>query len=117
LLEGKPVAYITARAEGDVLIGELMGFDPKYAACNPGFAALSLMIQSLFQDRFRRLEFGPGDYAYKSQLSTGAYEASDVFLFRPTLRNRLWVLAHSRFRSSQKKIIKGVKRLLMGKSR
>lgn len=107
---GQPIAFNSAYAVGDILIGDLMGYDPAFATSNPGFAAMNLMLRSVFEDRFRRLEFGLGDFDYKRELATGSYVASDVFFFRPSLRNWAWVIAHRAFHGSQRaasRLVKG----------
>jgi CelD/BcsL family acetyltransferase involved in cellulose biosynthesis len=108
-----PVAFNFCRATGDVLNGELMGFDPAYRKYRPGGVLLYLMLERLFSgDRFRRFDFGQGDgHQYKEYYSTGSYPCVDVYYFRRRLAEFALLGSHAAFSATRTLIGRSLARL------
>lgn len=96
-IQGRPTAFCSCFALDDVLHGNLIGYDPDFRQLSPGFALLHLLLESLFEDRFRTFDLGPDGFDYKVALSTGTYDRLDVFYLPTTVRNVIWTLAHRSF--------------------
>src|SRR6185437_4082487 len=93
VLKGTPVAYSYALAMGDVLVGARMGYAPAFAALSPGTVLMRLLLESFWTDRFARLDFGAGAFAYKADWATGGYPAAEIVCLRPSVRGVALVLA------------------------
>lgn len=92
---GTPIAYLFCRARGTDLLIENVGFDPSFAAYAPGMVLNYLILCRLFAgDRFRRLDFGPGEYPYKARLATGSIEAAEIYCFPWSFRSAALVALH-----------------------
>lgn len=93
---GRPIAYLLCRARGTDLAVEKAGFDSSVAAYAPGTVLYYFMIARLMSaDRFRRLDFGPGEYSYKAHLATGSIDVAEIYYFPYTLRNAALVVLHT----------------------
>lgn len=89
-LDGAPIAYLYAPAEGDVLIYAHLGYDPAFADLSPGTVLQAEAMRTLFAEgRFRWFDFTEGEGQHKRLFGTGAVECVDLLLVRPTLANRL----------------------------
>lgn len=87
-LDGRPVSYLYAPADGDTLIYAHLGYDPDFADLSPGTVLQLAALRELMADRrFRFLDFTEGEGQHKRQFETGAVECVDLLLLRPTLPN------------------------------
>lgn len=87
-LEGRPISYLYAPAEGDTLIYAYLGYDPAYADLSPGTVLqLEAMRELMAERRFRWFDFTEGDGQHKRQFATGSVDCVDLLLLRPTLGN------------------------------
>ncbi len=88
-LDGRPISYLYAPAEGDILLYAYLGYDPDFADLSPGTVLqLEAMRQLMTERRFRMFDFTEGDGQHKRQFATGAVDCVDLLLLRPTFRNR-----------------------------
>ena len=95
---GRPAAFVIGYQYQDVLQFEQTGFAPEFSAYSPGTVLFYLMMQDLY--RHRRPSFvnhGTGVTPHKRLFSNRASLDTRVFLFRPTLRNRIRCLSHGLF--------------------
>ena len=90
LLEGRPIAYLYAPAQGATLIYAHLGYDPDFADLSPGTVLqLEAMRQLMAERAFRLFDFTEGDGQHKRQFATGAIDCVDLLLVRPTAGNLL----------------------------
>ena len=88
-LDGAPVSYLYAPAEGDVLMYEHLGYDPAAADWSPGIVLQCAAMRQLFEERrFRLFDFTEGDGRHKALFATGDVPCADLLLLRPTTANR-----------------------------
>jgi len=93
-LDGAPVSYLYAPAEGDALIYSHLGYDPAAAALSPGTVLqLEAMRQLMAEGRFALFDFTEGEGQHKLQFGTGGVECVDLLLLRQGAGNRLTGLA------------------------
>jgi CelD/BcsL family acetyltransferase involved in cellulose biosynthesis len=93
---GEAVAYQYCPAEGDVLLYERVGYDPQFRSLGPGTVLMLLVIERLFVSaRFKRFDFGTGEFEYKELFGTGYTQCADIYFFRRTFSNLALVAAHS----------------------
>jgi CelD/BcsL family acetyltransferase involved in cellulose biosynthesis len=87
-LDGRPISYLYAPAEGATLIYAYLGYDPAFAEHSPG-AVLQLEAQRqlMGERKFRLFDFTEGEGQHKRQFASGDLECLDLLLLRPTLRN------------------------------
>ena len=89
-LEGEPIAYLYAPADGDTLIYAHLGYDPAHAPHSPGTVLqLEAMRMLMEEGRFARFDFTEGDGQHKRQFGTGSVECADLLLLRKSLANDL----------------------------
>jgi CelD/BcsL family acetyltransferase involved in cellulose biosynthesis len=89
-VDGAPVSYLYAPAEGDTLIYAYLGYDPAYAEFSPGTVLqLEAMRDLMEEGRFRLFDFTEGEGQHKRQFGTGALECVDLLLLRPSVANSL----------------------------
>jgi CelD/BcsL family acetyltransferase involved in cellulose biosynthesis len=89
-LDGRPIAYLYAPAEGGTLLYAHLGYDPDHADLSPGTVLqLEAMRQLMEERRFRLFDFTEGDGQHKRLFATDAIECVDLLLVRPTARNLL----------------------------
>ena len=87
-VEGRPISYLHAPAEGDTLIYAHLGYDPEFADFSPGTVLqLDAVRQLMEEGRFRFFDFTEGEGQHKSRFATGAVECIDLLLLRPTIGN------------------------------
>ena len=89
-VDGRPISYLYAPAEGDTLIYAYLGYDPDFADFSPGTVLqLEAMRQLMEEGRFRLFDFTEGEGQHKRQFATGGVDCVDLLLVRPTLANLL----------------------------
>jgi CelD/BcsL family acetyltransferase involved in cellulose biosynthesis len=94
-LKQRPIAYNYCYAIDDVLVSSKIGYDPEFAQLSPGVVLFHLILEKLFgRDRFRRFDFGRGEFAYKEHYATAQERCIDVFYFPRTAGNLAFIAAH-----------------------
>ena len=89
-LDGAPIAYLWAPAEGSTLIYAHLGHDPDFAEFSPGTVLqFEAMRQLMAEKAFRLFDFTEGEGQHKSLFATGGLDCVDLLLLRPTLGNVL----------------------------
>ncbi len=89
-LEGEPISYLYAPAQGSTLIYAHLGYDPAHAALSPGTVLqFEAMRQLMEEGRFTLFDFTEGEGQHKQQFGTGSVDCVDLLLVRPTLGNLL----------------------------
>jgi CelD/BcsL family acetyltransferase involved in cellulose biosynthesis len=89
-LEGAPIAYLWAPAQGLTLIYAHLGYDPAFADFSPGTVLqLEAMRQLMSEGRFRLFDFTEGEGQHKSLFATGGIDCVDLLLVRPSPANLL----------------------------
>ncbi len=89
-LDGAPIAYLWAPAEGTTLIYAHLGHDPDFAEYSPGIVLqLEAMRQLMAEKAFRLFDFTEGEGQHKSLFATGGVDCLDLLLLRPTAGNLL----------------------------
>ena len=87
-VDGRPISYLYAPAEGDTLIYAYLGYDPNHAEYSPGTVLqLEAMRQLMAEGRFRLFDFTEGEGQHKRQFATGGIDCVDLLLVRPTAAN------------------------------
>ncbi|MDP9413363.1 MAG: GNAT family N-acetyltransferase [Pseudomonadota bacterium] len=87
-LDGAPISYLYAPADGDTLIYHSLGYDPEHAGFSPGAVLQFEAMRQLFEEgRFRLFDFTNGEGQHKTQFATGSIDCLDLLLLRPTLSN------------------------------
>ena len=95
-LDGRPVSYLYAPAEGATLIYAHLGYDPEVAHLSPGTVLQCEAMRQLMEEgRFRLFDFTEGEGQHKRLFSTGEVECVDLLLLKPTAANLFagWSLA------------------------
>jgi CelD/BcsL family acetyltransferase involved in cellulose biosynthesis len=89
-LEGAPVSYLYAPADGDTLIYAHLGYDPDFADLSPGTVLqLEAMRELMAEGRFAWFDFTEGEGQHKRLFGTGSADCVDLLLLRRTLPNLL----------------------------
>lgn len=87
-LDGRPVSYLHAPAEGETLVYAHLGYDPDFADLSPGTVLQFEAMRQLMQEaRFRLFDFTEGEGQHKRQFGTHDIDCLDLLLLRPTLAN------------------------------
>jgi hypothetical protein len=95
-LEGRPIAYLYAPADGPTLIYAHLGYDPDFSDLSPGSVLQFEAMRELMEEgRFRLFDFTEGEGQHKRLFSTGGVECVDLLLLEPTPANLLagWSLS------------------------
>lgn len=89
-VDGRPISYLYAPAEGPTLIYLYLGYDPDFADLSPGTVLqFEAMRQLMEEGRFRLFDFTEGEGQHKRLFSTGEVACVDLLLVRPTIANLL----------------------------
>jgi CelD/BcsL family acetyltransferase involved in cellulose biosynthesis len=89
-LDGAPIAYLYAPAEGATLIYAHLGHDPDFAEFSPGTVLqLEAMRQLMAEKSFALFDFTEGEGQHKRLFATGGVDCVDLLLLRPTAGNLL----------------------------
>lgn len=82
-VDGEPVAYLWAPAEGLTLIYAYLGYDPDFAEHSPGTVLqLEAMRQLMDEGKFRLFDFTEGEGQHKRLFATGGVDCVDLLLMR-----------------------------------
>ena len=80
---GEPIAFSYLVGDGEVLLCEMLGYDPKFAEWSPGNVLQFYVLQHLFaSNEYSTFDFGEGDSQFKSTFATDSIPCADVFYFR-----------------------------------
>ena len=89
------VAFAWCRALGGRLVYDTIGYASEAAAHSPGNVLLYHLLADLFAlGRYRLLDFGPGEAAYKSLFATRRDTAVELLFLRDGLANRWRLRLH-----------------------
>ncbi|MEQ9662868.1 MAG: GNAT family N-acetyltransferase [Parasphingopyxis sp.] len=111
-VDGEPVSYLYAPADGDTLIYAYLGYDPAFAKYSPGAVLqIEAMRQVIEEGRFRRFDFTEGDGQHKRQFATGSVDCVDLLLLKPTFGHRALIASLKGFDGSMALAKRGVKAL------
>lgn len=89
-LDGAPIAYLYAPADGPTLIYAYLGYDPDHASWSPGTVLqFEAMRQLIDEGRFRFFDFTEGEGQHKLLFGTDVIDCVDLLLVRRTARNLL----------------------------
>ena len=87
-LDGRPISYLYAPADGATLSYAHLGYDPAFADLSPGTVLqFEAMRQLIGEGRFGLFDFTEGEGQHKQLFSTGSVECVDLLLLRPTIAN------------------------------
>ena len=87
-LDGAPIAYLHAPAEGDALVYAHLGYDPEHADLSPGTVLqLEAMRMLMEERRYRLFDFTEGEGQHKKLFATGGIDCVDLLMLRPTFAN------------------------------
>jgi len=88
-LREEPIAYWLCSTYRDTILIRTAGYDPRHSELRVGLFLLMRVIEDAIADpALHRLDFGPGDAAYKQQFSSESRQERNVVVFAPTLRGR-----------------------------
>lgn len=94
--KGKPIAYVHCPIVRGIAIYAYVGFDPHYSSASPGTVLQWLILQDMFpDDHIQWFDYTEGEGPHKEFFSTHNWLCADIWLFEPTLANRLRVFAHA----------------------
>jgi hypothetical protein len=89
------VAFILCLVRGREIQHAHIGYDPACANLSPGNVLTYFAWQSLFaEQRYALMEFGQGEGEHKTFYGTGSVLCGEVYLFRRTAGNTLFILLH-----------------------
>jgi CelD/BcsL family acetyltransferase involved in cellulose biosynthesis len=92
---GKSIAFAWCRLEGERLVYDVVGYLPEHSDLSPGTVLLYQIVQDAFElEGCKLLDFGPGHAQYKSMFATRKEEFIDLYLLRPSIKNRMMLGAH-----------------------
>lgn len=87
-LQGRPISYLYAPAEGDTLLYLYLGYDPDFAGLSPGTVLQLEAMRGLMEEgRFALFDFTEGESRHKEMFATGSVDCIDLLLVRPTVPN------------------------------
>jgi CelD/BcsL family acetyltransferase involved in cellulose biosynthesis len=87
-LDGRPISYLYAPAEGLTLIYAHLGYDPDHSELSPGTVLQMEALRMLMEEqRFERFDFTEGEGQHKRQFATGSLECVDLLLLRRNASN------------------------------
>lgn len=87
-MEGAPIAYLYAPAEGGALLYAHLGYDPDHADLSPGTVLqLEAMRQLMTERDFALFDFTEGEGRHKTSFATGGIDCVDLLLVRPSAMN------------------------------
>jgi hypothetical protein len=92
--KAKPVAFAYCVGDADGLYYSYVGYDPDFAKWSPGNVLLLRILERLFDDRFRWLDFGESEDPYKVFFANRRVPCARVYYFRPALRWKVAILLH-----------------------
>ncbi len=85
-LDGEPIGAQLFTGAGRVSSFHNSGWDPRHSRLKPGLVGMLHAVEQAFSEGFERLDFGPGDYAYKLRFSSGDEPVLRTTFFLPSAR-------------------------------
>jgi CelD/BcsL family acetyltransferase involved in cellulose biosynthesis len=99
--DGKPVSYLYLPITQDVLVYAFLGYHPDYMQQSVGTILQMEALKRLFaEERYRYFDFTEGEGSHKALFGTDHIRAATLLVLRPTLTNRLILVAHSGFNAT-----------------
>ncbi len=96
----RPCAFWIGLQDNDVLQLEQTAFSSDFASHSPGTVLNYMLMEDVYRHRRPRfLNFGTGVTLYKRLFCNRTSSDAAIYLFRPTLRNRLRAASHGMFYS------------------
>jgi hypothetical protein len=90
-LDDRPVSYLYAPVNRDIVVYAFLGYDQEVATHSPGTVLLLLIIEWLFaQGRYKALDFTEGESEHKAFFSTDNVDCADVLVLRR--QTLLWLI-------------------------
>lgn len=83
-LKGDPAAFWLGASIDSVFYSDYLAFDSDFGAYSPGSYLQMKVVESLINRGSSRIDFGPGDARYKSQLGTCCRHESSIYVFPKT---------------------------------
>ncbi|WP_019611918.1 GNAT family N-acetyltransferase [Thioalkalivibrio sp. AKL7] len=94
-LQGQPIAYLYCPIDDGILRYAFLGYLQEHADLSPGTVLQWLVLEALFhEERFALFDFSPGEGAHKSLFGKDSRYCADVYLLRPSWRNRALVYSY-----------------------
>ncbi|WP_018881894.1 MULTISPECIES: GNAT family N-acetyltransferase [unclassified Thioalkalivibrio] len=94
-LHGQPIAYLYCPIDDGILRYAFLGYLQEHADLSPGTVLQWLVLEALFREgRFALFDFSPGEGAHKSLFGKDARFCADLYLLRPSWRNRALVYSY-----------------------
>lgn len=88
-LDGTPISYLYAPAEGETLVYAYLGYDPDFAELSPGTVLqMEALREAMGEGRFRLFDFTEGEGQHKRQFASGEVECLDLLLVKRNFRNQ-----------------------------
>lgn len=101
----RPIAFAYCSGQDRYLTYRIIGYDPEYRDYSPGRTLLYLILEKLFAEgRFDAFDFGPGEAVYKASFATDFIQCSDVYYFRPSMRNACFAVIQSAMASISRQL-------------
>ena len=89
-IAGEPAAYLYCPIVDGTVLYAHVGHDPAFNDLSPGSVLQLEALRDLFEEgRWRRFDFTEGEGQHKRTFASGGVACVDLFLFRPSLANRL----------------------------
>lgn len=103
----RPIAYQFGTIYDGIYNYEILGFDSEFGDFSPGQLLRLHAFDELFGEGVKFVDFGPGEYEYKSQWGTEKSELFEIEIYGGTAKSRLvWLIDTFSY-----KLIKGLKTL------
>lgn len=84
-LEGKLAAFWLGSFFDQVFYSDYLAFDPEYSDYSAGIYLQAKVLEDLIARKAIRIDFGPGDARYKSQLGTSCQQEVTLHMFPSTI--------------------------------
>ncbi len=85
-IDGFPVAYDRGSLYGDTFYWGEGGYDPEYKDVEPGTNMLFHIVNRLYEQNVRHVDFGFGDALYKQMYCNESWQEESVYIFAPKLK-------------------------------
>jgi hypothetical protein len=96
IVQERPIAYLLCPERSGALLYEYVGYDPEYRSLSPGTVLQYYLLEWLFNDRrFAIFDFTEGEGQHKSFFATHSTKCADVYVFRRSAPNMLFVYLHA----------------------
>jgi len=94
-LAKRPVAYLYCPIKDGVFLYQYVGYDPEFRNLSPGTVLQYLVLEKLFCEAGPQMfDFTEGEGEHKRFYATGSVRCADVYYFRATAKNLLFIGLH-----------------------